>query len=585
MRDGRIPASLVRAGGLLLAFPLFAAWVSLGPFGGSAAIVVADPHTSGTFLAGSRSALLFRSRDGGESWTPLAFPAQLHATLNALAIDPQTPATYLAALSSELPQYSGLLRSTDAGATWHQIPDLRNQQVRAIAFKRANSKIIAAGTDTGVFTSQDGGNTWTRISPLDNAQLRPVVALSFDPKDSATLYAGTPHLAWKTSDAGVSWHSIHTGMIDDSDVFSIQVDRNRPQRVFASACSGIYRSLNGAAAWSRLTEVKNTSDRTYVIAQDPQYENVWFAGTTQGIVRSLDGGSQWEKLGPFATRSIAFDPARLGRLFIATDAAGILRSDDSGKTWEQVNNGFCTRRLSYLWTAAGAIFVAALDGLDRGSILQLATDRSEWTKAAIVPGAGFLPTSAVCPPWISRLVLARSDSGIFISEDAGRTWNPLNLPVPASRISAFAALERPWIAAFGTGGMFLSRDGRIWKPAATEAAEVYGIASTQGGGILAATALGLKASNDMGVSWHSVRGELETDTIQAICRHPRRADSLFAAKYGVIYASIDAGRSWKRISPEAWPVISVKQLTVLMGTPGRLLVLTHQQGVWELPLT
>src|SRR5262249_45876924 len=274
------------------------------------------------------------------------FPPQLRATLNTLVIDPQKPGVYLAALSSDWPQYSGMLRSTDAGATWLQAPDLRSQQVRAIAFKRLDSQIVAAGTDSGVFASQDGGITWSRMSPAENSQLRPVVALAFDPKDSDILYAGTPHLPWKTTDGGASWHSIASGMIDDSDVFSIQVDRNRPQRVFASACSGIYRSLDAASSWTKLVEAKDASYRTYIIRQDPQYENVWFAGANHGTVRSSDGGTTWRRLSPFATRSIAFDPRRLGRILIATDEAGILRSDDSGKSWQPVNNGFCNRRLS-----------------------------------------------------------------------------------------------------------------------------------------------------------------------------------------------------------------------------------------------
>src|SRR3954468_176597 len=105
---------------LFLCLPLSAQWMPLGPFGGSAAVVVADPHASKTFLAATRNALLFRTRDAGESWTPIPFPPELQVTLNALVIDPGTPGVYLAALSSDSPRYSGILRSTDAGATWQQ---------------------------------------------------------------------------------------------------------------------------------------------------------------------------------------------------------------------------------------------------------------------------------------------------------------------------------------------------------------------------------------------------------------------------------------------------------------------------------
>lgn len=463
---------------LVLCAPVWGEWASLGPFGGSASVVVADPHSPKTFIAGTRNALLFRSEDAGESWNPLPFPAQLGAELHSFVIDPQKPGVYFAGLSSELPQFSGMLRSIDDGTTWEQAPDLRGRQVRAITFWRGNSQIILAGTEIGVFRSEDGGDTWRQISPADNTQLQPIVSLAIDPKDSDVIYVGTPHLPWKTTDGGNTWYSIHDGMLDDSDVFSIQVDRNRPQRVFASACSGIYRSLNGGESWTRLTKAKDISDRTYVIVQDPQYENVWFAGTTYGMIRSADGGTTWEKLGSLVTRSIAFDPGRLGRVFIATDEAGIRRSENNGKTWQPANQGFCNRSLSSLATA--------LDG--------------------------------------ELYTVAFGSTTVFRLPNGSTEWEELSL------------------------------------------------------GISAAT------SPDPEEPGQGMQTDSEGNTIQARCRHPGRTSVLFAAKYGAVYTSADGGRSWIKLSPDGWPITSVKQLTVIPGSPDRLFVLTHQQGVYLLPL-
>ena len=62
------------------------------------------------------------------------------------------------------------------------------------------------------------------------------------PVDPQVIYAGTWHLPWKTTDGGAHWKNMKQGIIDDSDVFSIMVDPKQPQVVYASACSGIYKS-------------------------------------------------------------------------------------------------------------------------------------------------------------------------------------------------------------------------------------------------------------------------------------------------------------------------------------------------------
>ena len=59
-----------------------------------------------------------------------------------------------------------------------------------------------------VFLTRDRGANWTGLTPTDAAGPRPVVSLTFDPADSNSLYSGTPHLAWKTYNAGATWRRI-----------------------------------------------------------------------------------------------------------------------------------------------------------------------------------------------------------------------------------------------------------------------------------------------------------------------------------------------------------------------------------------
>lgn len=290
-------------------------------------IVQADPHHPGTLLAGTAAGLLFRSRDGAATWSPLPFPVSLRCSLHAILIDPVTPNVYLVAVSSETPQYAGVFQSTDGGSSWRQLRGLERKQVWALATWTADARVIAAGAQDGVFLTRDGGESWTRLSSPRSNWPRPVVSLAFDPADLNTLYAGTPHLAWKTANGGATWQRIRGGMQEDSDIFSIVVDASRRTHLFAGACSGIYRSTDGGGTWSSLEQAVGEALRTYVVARPPGRPGVVFAGTSGGLMQSPDGGATWRRLSDEPARSIAFDPGDSLRMFVATDK-GILRSED-----------------------------------------------------------------------------------------------------------------------------------------------------------------------------------------------------------------------------------------------------------------
>jgi len=315
-----------------LAFALITTPVRAEPDAGlhsPVCVIQADPHHKGTLIAGTATARLFRSRDGGNTWSPLSFPAELRSTLHAILIDPAVLNVYWVAVSSESPQFAGVFRSVDGGVTWQPVRGLEHKQVWALAFWRVDAHVIAAGAEEGVYLTRDGGKDWTLLSSSGAAWPRPVVSLAFDPADANTLYAGTPHLAWKTVDGGGTWHSIHKGMQEDSDIFSLDVDARRRTRLFAAACGGIYRSLDGGGAWLSLEHAVGGPVRAYVVVRAPDRPNVVYAGTSLGLIVSRDSGANWRRLSTETTRSVAFDPLDPRRVFVATDE-GVLRIEDGG---------------------------------------------------------------------------------------------------------------------------------------------------------------------------------------------------------------------------------------------------------------
>jgi hypothetical protein len=112
-------------------------------------------------------------------------------------------------------------------------------------------------------------------------------------KKSSTIYAGTSWRPYKSTDSGKNWRLIKTGMIDDSDIFAITVNPKDHDHLIASACSGIYESLNGGDQWAKINGIPSTSRRTRAIIQHPSVPGTIFAGTTEGFWLSTIGGKSW----------------------------------------------------------------------------------------------------------------------------------------------------------------------------------------------------------------------------------------------------------------------------------------------------
>ena len=615
---------------LALAMPVTAQWQAIGPFGGATNTIQVDPVHPGVLLAGTSNALLFRSTDRGDHWAPLAFAPSLRSVLHALVVD--SAGNYLVGIASDAPELNGLYRSADQGKSWEHMPGLRGQEIWSLAVWQADSSVIVAGARDGIHLTDDGGKNWRRISPVDNRELQPVVSLAFHPKEKNIIYAGTPHLPWKSNDSGATWHSVHSGMLDDSDVFSMQVDWKNPEHVFATACSGIYKSTNAAGLWSKMEGAKGASYRTYVVAQDPNDPSIVFAGTTGGLIRSSDSGVTWRKLSDDASRFIAFDKEQPGHIWVATDQHGVLRSEDHGDSLTEVNTGLCNRPFSAFGTDGTSLYTTSIFESQTGGVFRLDPDAAlNWERVgtpAALQGEQVLKIAAVpeqpghfyaagynaflksadygktwfrsaAPAGARRLtsvlplpgqpdgILLGTETGVFRSSDQGKTWKRIEWFGTATRILSVISLFENTIAVVSTNGIGVSKDGsNSWEAmtALPGKPQVYGLVQFPSGRILAATSTGLKQSDDLGSSWEPAYGGLEKITVSALIRVPGNPDGVLAAYYGDIFESADQGHHWRRISGALSAIHSIVELNVLPKEPSRVYALTKHQGIFTLPL-
>mgnify|MGYP001946421202 CR=1 FL=1 len=130
-------------------------------------------------------------------------------------------------------------------------------------------------------------------------------AAAFHPTRDGVIYlAGDVGGVYKTEDQGRNWRMINKGLANYA-VFSLAVDPNHPETVFAATQGGLCKSVDGGEHWQLLPETgpkalgifgkKKMSIRS--VAVDPSDGNIVYAASPLGkVFKSLDGGQSWDEV-------------------------------------------------------------------------------------------------------------------------------------------------------------------------------------------------------------------------------------------------------------------------------------------------
>jgi photosystem II stability/assembly factor-like uncharacterized protein len=518
--------------------PVFAqTWRSMGPPGGDVRSFGHDPRHPGQLYLGTADGHLFGSEDAGDHWHLVGrVGPRLDSVVTAILVDPRESRRLFAATwTRDSSTGGGVFRSDDAGQSWRPA-GLAGQSVRALVQAPSDPDRLVAGTLEGVFGSKDGGQTWQRLSPAADNELHNLDSVAVDPRHPEVLYAGTFHLPWKSSDDGKTWNSIHTGMIDDSDVMSILVDRSDGQRIYASSCSGIYRSENGGELWAKIQGIPFSARRTPVILQDPADPAIIYAGTTEGLWKSQNGGTLWRRItsADWVVNALELPSDHRGRVVLGTEQLGVMVSDDGGEHFREANDGFDHRQ----------IFAVAFDPGHSGRILA---------------------------------VLANAPEPVLATEDGGGSWAPLGPGLTMRSLKRIFASPDGWWATLTEGG--LSRydaQRRSWARAGTLDAAATAKPPSPSGKLdpsdksaarkaargeralnlvvndmafaetrwFAATEKGLLLSGDRGAHWKQLPLGPLPDLPVASVRASADARSLWVVSLRGLVFSSDGGRNW-----------------------------------------
>jgi uncharacterized repeat protein (TIGR01451 family) len=267
--------------------------VNTGQNGMNVSSLKIDPTNHSKIYAGTDQGV-YKTTNAGATWVASNTGFTQNLYVNLLAMDPINPSTLYAGL-----YYNGLYKSTDGGTSWSRTT-MTSSPLSALTLDPSNPSTLYAGTSNGLFKSTDAGSSWQGVNHgLTN---RTVNAVAISPTNPLVLYAGTANDVFKSTDGGMIWGVTGTGQAG-AVVYALAIDPNNAQTIYSGAATGgvdaFVTKLNDTGTGLGYSTFLggSSSDTGYAITLDSS-GNAYVTGntssfnfpTTHGLYQNALGG-------------------------------------------------------------------------------------------------------------------------------------------------------------------------------------------------------------------------------------------------------------------------------------------------------
>lgn len=632
------------------------------PFDPDIVYVAAQGHLWGH--TGERG--LYRTMDGGETWELLGngLPEDGRTGATDIKMDPSNPNVLYAAFWERLRQpyrfdsggpNGGIFKSTDGGDTWTKLtnglPEGATGKI-GLSVSRQNPNLVMAIVEHGYQPQRGGGGRGGRGG---GGQPSPEYA------DMSRLGTGI----YRSEDGGENWEFINRYNNRPFYYSHIYIDPNDDEQVYVLAGSANV-SEDGGRSFSR--NMQGISGDFHALWVHPENPDIFYVGNDKGSYVTYDRGMTFtmfdnmdigqfyavtaDNRDPYWVYGGLQDNGNWGGPSNSRDWNGVLNdhwfkfhSGDGFHTtpdpndWRTVyteSQGGNIRRLDAVFRQVGQNITP-----NRSNILNLTDFYPDLTPVAAPPDGGFggrggggnrLPRDRFRFNWSSPLILSPHRSTtvyfggnhLFKSTDRGDTWMMIspdlstNDPVltdeesggitrdvtsaetHATLITISESPITPGLIWVGTddGRVQLTRDdGSSWTDVRRNIEDVPDglwvsrvTASRFDDGTAYVTFDGHRSDNfrpwvlkttDFGESWESISSNLPDDEpVYVITEDHRNRDLLFVGTEFGAYVTVDGGQSWSRLMADL-PTVAVHDL-VVHPRDGDLIAATHGRSVWIL---
>lgn len=336
-----------------------ATWTPLGPgnIGGRTRAVLINPNDANVMYAAGVSGGVWKTVNGGQTWTPIT-DQLANLTVSSMAMEPGNPDTIYVGTGEGVSTFTfdtqgdfrgaGIFKTADGGASWTRLASTVNNEnfyfVNDLVISPNDKNRVYAGTRTGVWRSLDGGANWTRILAPQNEDGDPInggcLDLAMRANGQADLLfasCGTfePASVYRNASAESSGNWAKVISEPGMGRTTLAIAPSNPDIIYALASSiedneyqqalyAVFRSTAGGAEGTWTAQVRNTNGNKLnrALLSIPQFA----VATDCGLSRQDDySGQGWFDL------ALAVDPLDANRVWVG--GIDLFRSDDGGANW------------------------------------------------------------------------------------------------------------------------------------------------------------------------------------------------------------------------------------------------------------
>jgi len=557
---------------------------------------------------------VFRSKDGGKTWEKILYRGDKAGACD-LIIDPTNANNLYAGfwevyrkpwtLESGGPG-SGIFKSTDGGETWTELtrnPGLPKGMIGivGIAVSPANPDrlwAIVEAEDGGVFRSDNAGKNWTKVNEERRLRQRAwyYTRIYADPKNAETVYVLNTGF-YRSNDGGRTFSGISVPHGDNHDLWIAPDD---PQRMINSNDGGANVSFNGGRSW---TEQDQPTAQFYRVAVDNDFPyHIYGAqqdnSTVRILSRTTDFGittSDWFDVGGGESGWIAPSPKDSEIVFAGSYGGLITRYDHHTGQLRDINPypdnpmGWGADALKYrfqwnfplvfsphdqntLYTAANVLFKSTNEGQ---SWEVISPDLTRNDKSKQGPSGGPITKdntsieyyctifTVIESPVQAGTIWVGSDDGlVHVTRDSGKNWS--NVTPPKEIMPEWIQINSIEASPFDPGTAYV-------------AATMYKFDDYKPY---------LYETHDYGKSWKKITNGIPATAFTRVVREdPNKRGLLYAGTETGIYLSFDEGANWQTLQLNL-PVTPITDLAIHKREK-ELVAATQGRSFWifdDLPL-